>query len=164
MRLTAKAGGTPPRLMAIRAAHPSYTLADFNTNRVTAALKQAAFAGSGKPPLVVVALGTNDALSAAPALINSRALTLIASLKAAGVTRIAALLPARPSVSWTFPAGSSYDAAIGALSDAYRAQGVAMIRTNAVDWAGENMTGDGIHPNDLGYERMALLVTEALAG
>ena len=39
-----------------------------------------------------------------------------------------------------------------------------LIPANAVDWVAEGLTGDGVHPNDLGYERMAQIVVEALAG
>jgi Collagen triple helix repeat (20 copies) len=166
MRLGAKAAGTAPRLVTFRAARDSFLLSDFTTPRVASVIKQAAFANptAAAKPFVLIALGTNDGLAVAPALVKSRALALVASLRAAGVSRMAAVLPTRPSTAWVYPAGSSYDAAIGALTEAYQGQGVPLIPANAVDWVAEGLTGDGIHPNDLGYERMAQIVVEALAG
>ncbi len=163
MRLAAKAAGSPPRLVTFRAARSGYTLANFTAPSITSMLKQAAFAGTGKPH-VIIALGTNDAFSVAPSLVKSRMLDLIGLLKAGGVTRISALPPVRPSSTWAYPVGSSYDAAVGALTAAYREQGVRIIPTNAIDFISENLTTDGVHPNDAGNERMAQVVAETLAG
>jgi Collagen triple helix repeat (20 copies) len=163
MRLGVKAAGAPQRLVTFRAARGGFTFANFTAAPVTSALKQAAYAGSTKP-FVIIALGTNDALSVAPTVVKNRALAMIALLKAAGVTRIATLPPARPSTALAFPVGSSYEAAIGALMQAYQEQGVPMISTHAIDFIGEGLTTDGVHPNDTGNDRMAQVVVETLAG
>jgi lysophospholipase L1-like esterase len=162
LRLGAKAAGSAPRLVTFRAARSGYTLANFTAPSITSMLKQAAFAGTGKPH-VIIALGTNDAFAVAPSLAKTRMLDLISLLKAGGATRISALPPVRPSSAWAYPAGSSYDAAIGALTAAYREQGVRIIPTHAIDFIAEGLTTDGVHPNDAGNERMAQVVVEALA-
>jgi hypothetical protein len=166
MRLGLKVANTPPRLVTFRAARDGLQFPDYTAARVASVIKQAAFAGGTKPPFVLIALGTNDMGSVAPATVKSRALALIASLRTAGVTRLAAIMPTRPApvAAFTYPAGSSYDAAIGALTDAYAAQAVPVIASNSVDWTAEGLTNDGVHPNDAGYDRLAQVVIEALAG
>jgi hypothetical protein len=163
MRLGVRPAGAPQRLVTFRTARGGFTFANFTAAPVTSALKQAAFAGPTKP-FVIIALGTNDALSVAPSVVKGRALALIALLKAAGVTRIAALPPARPSSALAFPVGSSYEAAIGALTQAYQEQSITVLPTHAIDFIAEGLTTDGVHPNDTGNDRMAQVVVETLAG
>ena len=165
MRLGAKTAGTPPRLLVHSVAHTGYYLNSYGAADIASMLKQAAFAGGSKP-MVIIALGTNDMFQVPGASVKARALALIALLKAAGVTRLAAVLPMRHTSVWdaSFAAGTSYDGAIGGLTEAYREQGVEMIPTHGADFVGEALYSDGEHPNDAGHDRMAQIIIEQLAG
>ena len=163
VRLGVKPAGTPPRLLTWRAARSGFTFPDYTTGRIASLMKQTAAVSTHKP-FVVMALGTNDAFGALPAELETRVADLAGALKASGVTRLAAILPSRPSSAWVYPVGTSYDAALGALVRAYRQEEIAVLPVHAVDYIAEPLTSDGLHPNDAGNERMAQIIVEALAG
>lgn len=87
------------------------------------------------------------------------------SARCRGVTRKFGILPARPSDGWNiyYIAGRRYDDYLGALLALYRARGVSVIPTAALDWVGAGLVQDGLHPNDLGQARMCQIVVEALS-
>jgi len=163
MRLGIRPAAAPPRLLSWRAANGGFSFAHFTATRIASIVKQAAVAGTVKP-FVVIALGTNDAFAVQPAELEARVATLTADMRSAEITRMVAILPARPSAGWSYPSGSSYDAALGSLVRAYRQEGIPDLPVHAVDMVGESLSADGVHPNDSGNERFAQIVAESLAG
>ena len=49
-----------------------------------------------------------------------------------------------------------------ALSGLKLARGVTVLPIDALDWVNEGVLSDGLHPNDLGNDRLASVVVEAL--
>lgn len=153
----------PRRLRTMRAAHGSYTFANFNPTATASILAQAAHAGGKCVP--IIALGINDSFGTAPGTIITNATALLDNLEAGGVTRMFGILPMRPSSGWnaSYTGGRTFDAAIGPLRALYRSRGVTILPVDALDWVNEGLLSDGLHPNDLGNDRLASLVVEALA-
>ena len=164
-RLGLPIASAPPRLQVFRHAHGSY-LIDYFAGAPTASILKQASALSATPPRVVICLGFNDQFYDPPATIAAHLAALITALKAGGVINLHGMLPWRVSSAWAsiFQNGYTYDGALSALRSTYRAQGVDIIPVHAVDFAGEGMTGDGLHPTDLGQDAVAQIITSHLAG
>lgn len=164
-----KVAASPPRLRVIHAAHGSFMIPDFTNNAaapVVSALAQAAHFGGRVR--VLVALGINDSFSATSATIATNADALVDALEAAGVEKIYAAMPLRPSAFWTsayYTGGRTFDGAVSAMRRAYRQRGVTIIPTDARDWLNSGLlSGDGLHPNDAGEDVYAQMVISGLAG
>ena len=163
-RLGVKAAGTPPRLRTMRAAHSSFTFADFLSGGVASILKQATYAGGEAVP--VLCLGINDSLNLSAAQIATDVTAVLDALEAGGVTTIFGCIPPRPSSDWTYSGGRSYDTAVAAIRRVYRARGVTIVPLDMLNWDFQGLYNeDGIHFGAGAGQRMAAqMVIEAMAG
>jgi len=162
LRLGTKASGSAPRLRTLRAAHGSYTFGAFGAAAMASVIKMSSYAGGKALPLI--ALGINDSFGTPVNSLIANATAMIDALAAAGVNRIFAILPSRPTSAWdsSYTGGRTYDAAIGALLNLYRSRGVHVINLDVLDWEAEGLYQDGLHPNAYGNDRYAQMVIEGI--
>lgn len=159
IRLGVKAEGSGPRLRTSRAAHGSYTFANFGAAPAASILAQATYGGGVCVP--IIALGINDSFGTDPATIVADATALINALEAGGASRIYAVMPIRPTSAWdaTYTGGRTYDAAMGPLRKLYRQRGVMIIPADMADLAGRGLLSDGLH---MGGPAQAILAQMAI--
>jgi hypothetical protein len=150
------------RVRTMRAAHGSYMFSTFTVPAITSILEQASYAGGKAVP--IVALGINDSINQTPATLISNATVLFDTLEAGGCDRFFVVPPLRPSSAWNASyAANDYDSAIGALRAFYRERGYKVVPLDGIDWVGEGLLQDGLHPNNLGNDRYAQVVLETIA-
>lgn len=163
IRLGIKAAGSRARLRTLRAAHGSYTFSSYNTARLTSAIVQCGYAGGKIVP--VLALGINDSFGTPPSSISSTITTILNTLEAALAPRIIVMPPTRPSAAWdaSYTSGRTYDAALGAIRQAYRSRNVLSIPIDGFDYISSGNYQEGLHFNDAGHDGNAQRFIEHVA-
>ncbi|CCV14976.1 hypothetical protein [Mesorhizobium sp. STM 4661] len=164
VRLGVKVAGSRPRLRTARFAHGSYAFSSFNTARLTSAMAQASAFGGKLVP--IIPLGINDSFGTPPASIITNMNSVLNTLEAGGCPRMFAMPPTRPSGGWdgSYTGGRTYDAANGAIRQTYRARSsVALFPLDGFDWLAAGFTQDGLHNNDNGEYRKALVLIAGVA-
>ncbi|MER9024944.1 hypothetical protein NKI01_20560 [Mesorhizobium sp. M0815] len=163
IRLGIKATASRARLRTLRAAHGSFTFSSYNTARLTSAIVQCGYAGGKIVP--VLALGINDSFGTAPSSISSTIATILNTLEAALAPRIIVMPPTRPSAAWdaSYTSGRTYDAALGAIRQAYRSRNVLSIPIDGFDYISSGNYQEGLHFNDAGHDGNAQRFIEHVA-